>query len=197
MHADAAVTPVQQEPVLVDGISQKLVPNSSPNPTFARILYFGAYHEFIFGPTHSQYQASPVGVLVGFQHTLNSFLRGGLELRWSHWQAKDISNYPRYIMPVGLYSKITIQPAIPLYTNGSLSPYLTAGLGYMVPFQGDKFFTMNVPKYFGMVMFIGGGGIEWRMNQSIALSTGFDTWVDLEGNDFFAGDLSFSFVIRF
>ncbi len=179
-----------------DGMSQRLLKDSNPNPTFARIFYLGAYHEFLFGPIHAEYNPSVVGVIAGFQHTLNSYLRGGLELHWSHWQAKDKNNSPRYIMPVGLYSKIILQPKFSVGA-GSLAPYLTAGLGYMIPFQGDSYFAMNVPASIGMVMFIGGGGIEWMFVKSFGITMGFDTWLDLEGKDFFAGDLSLSLVSRF
>lgn len=182
--------------ILEDGMSKRLLKGSNPNPNFQRILYAGAYHEFIFGPAHSQYTASPIGVVVGFENTLNSFMRGGIELRWSHWQAKDILNNPPYLMPVGLYSRIKIQPRIKM-GSGSLAPYLAAGLGYMIPFYGNKFFTMDVPRDLGNVMFIGGGGIEVMFIKSFGLNFGFDTWLDLEGKDYFAGDLSAAFVVHF
>ena len=187
--------PSKNQTVVVDGVSARLLRASNPTPYFARVFYVGAYHEFIFGPTHSRYSTSPIGVIAGFQHTLNTFMRGGIELHWSHWRAKEDNN-PRYMMPVGLYSKISLQPKIP-FCSGALAPYLTAGLGYMVPFYGGKYFTMDVPRSFGMVMFIGGGGLEWMLTKSFGFNFGFDTWLDLEANDFFAGDLSFSLVAHF
>jgi len=186
----------KNQTLLIDGVSERLLEGGQTSNYFSRIIYMGVYHEYIFGTSQSLYTASPIGALFGFQHTLGKVFRGGLELRWSHWKSKEDQDLPAYVMPVALYSKIVVQPRISL-GSGALSPYVNAGIGYMVPFQGDRYFSMTVPKSLGMLVFIMGGGLEWLMSKSFGVNIGFDTWLDLERKNFFAGAPSLSMVIRF
>jgi len=196
-HDATATSSVERENnknqiLLVDGISARLV-EKKPHEQL-RFVQAGVYQDFLFSQTKSYFKPISPGILISFQHKLWSIWRGSVEARWSHWEQKN-GNY-NYSMPLGLYSKIAVQPDFKLL-NITFSPYINAGIGYTILFQGNAYFKLNTPTGFGELSVIGGGGIQVILLKSFGMNVGFDAWKSLDSDKYFVGSLSLGLVKRF
>lgn len=180
--------------LFVDGISERLIENDDNRNTLVRLVQFGVYKDYLFPQTRNAFVPSSPGLFINFQHKLWSVWQGTLEARWSHWKAKDAEF--KYLMPLGLYSKISVKPQIKIVTV-TFAPYLTVGIGYTIPFQGNGYVQLNVPQSFGELSAIGGGGLDIVLLKSFGFNVSFDTWKGLESDQYFVGMLSLGLIAQF
>src|SRR5262249_10168372 len=146
-----------------------------------RFIQIGVYQDFLFSRSRTLFKPSSPGILISFQHQLWSIWRGSIEARWSHWKQKD--GEFQYSMPLGLYSKIAVQPNFK-FMGLTVSPYINAGIGYTILFEGDAYFKLSVPTGFGEFSAIAGGGLEIILLKSFGINVGFDAWKSLESNSY-------------
>lgn len=192
IRSSIAVETNKNQIVLVDGISDHLVDKKQKTET--RFIEIGVYQDFLFSQSRRLFTPASPGILVSFQHQLWSIWRGSLEVRWSHWKQKDGTF--RYSMPLGLYSKIAVQPNFH-FLGLTFSPYVSAGIGYTILFEGNSYFKLNTPLGFGEFSAIAGGGLEIILLKSFGIRVGFDAWKGLESESYFAGALSIGLIKRF
>lgn len=180
--------------LFVDGVSERLIEKDDKKNELIRLVQVGVYKDYLFPQTRKNFTALFPGFFVNFQHKLWSIWQGSLEARWSHWKTKD-GDF-KYLMPLGFYSKIAVKPHIEC-SGVTLAPYLTLGVGYTIPFEGDSYFQLHVPKAFGELSAIGGGGLDIILLKSFGINASFDTWKSLETDQYFVGMFSFGLIAQF
>lgn len=202
MHAFASTLPSdsvkgdesKKQILFVDGVSKRLMEKDDDKNELIRLVQVGVYKDYLFPQTRKNFTATFPGFFANFQHKLWSVWQGSLEARWSHWKTKD-GDF-KYLMPLGLYSKIGVKPQIQL-SDVTLAPYLTLGLGYIIPFEGDSYFQMHVSKSFGELSVIGGGGLDIILLKSFGINVSFDVWRGLETVQYFVGMFSLGMIAQF
>lgn len=179
--------------LLVDGVSVRLADKTPKKEN--HFIEIGAYKEYFFSESHALFKQASPGILLSFQQKLWRFWRGSVEARWSHWTTQK-ENTPKYMMPLGLFSKIAAQPEFKFF-DMTFSPYVTAGIGYTILFRGNSYFNLRVPEGFGEASAIAGGGLQVIIVKSFGINLGFDAWKGLESTEYFIGALSLGLVTQF
>jgi len=195
MSSDSVKSDQSKKQILfIDGVSERLVYKDDDKNKLVRLVQAGVYKDYLFSSTRSAFTPASPGLFVNFQHKLWSVWQGTLEARWSHWKTKQ-GDF-KYVMPFSLFSKISVKPQFHI-SWFTVAPYLTVGLGYTIPFQGNGYVRLGVPKSFGELSAIGGGGMDIILLKSFGINISFDTWKGLATNQYFAGMLSLGFIAQF
>ncbi len=180
----------KSQDMLINGISARLIPEQSQTISFPGACFsFGVYKEYLNEDTQNNYAPTGLGVVLGFDQPIRDIWRGGVEMRWSDWMAKNNSVFST--SPLSLFSKIAATPNLKeLIKSESLAqmvrPYVTGGLGYTLFFDNRSFLAAQTKSAFGQISAIYGAGVKIVLPKSTSIRIGAEQWRGIQTSNYFS-----------